>query len=297
MEEEKVYGDGAIRWFYGGPWGRPFWGIFTGKLFSRLYGILQDSPLSKKKIGPFRETFGVNLEDFAPEAGREEDDPYSSFNQFFIRRFREGRRPFVKGDTLAAFAEGRYLGHTRVDDSLRVPVKGVYLNPGRLLKKRQWEETFREGPILIARLCPVDYHRFHFPDGGRLLDHYPLGGGLHSVNPLALKRKADIFLANERQISILETSHFGVLALIEIGALGVGKIVQSAPSPRFERGEEKGYFLFGGSTIILLGERGRWRPSEDVLHHTGRGIETYIRLGDGVGQGKSLPLGLHQLIS
>ena len=229
------------------------------------------------------EEFGVDLGEFLPEAGRERSDPYSSFNHFFIRRFQHGRRPFVDGNNLAAFAEGRYIGHDRVDDSLVLPVKGTNLNPTKLLGRTKWEATFRDGPLLIARLCPVDYHRFHFPDDGQLVDHYTVAGRLHSVNPWALEKKSDIFFTNERHISILETRHFGKLASIEIGALCVGHIVQSAPSNEFKRGEEKGYFLFGASSIILLGEKGKWYPSEDITQHTERSMETYIRLGDRVG--------------
>ena len=135
----------------------------------------------------------------------------------------------------------------------------------------------------MARLCPTDYHRFHFPDGGRVLERYSLPGRLHSVNPIALKRRGDIFFTNKRDISILETENFGKLAYIEVGAICVGKIVQSHRQGDFRRGEEKGYFLFGGSSVIVMGLPGRWVPSEDVLRHTKEGMETYVRLGDVLG--------------
>jgi phosphatidylserine decarboxylase len=137
--------------------------------------------------------------------------------------------------------------------------------------------------LLLARLCPVDYHRYHYPDGGKTQKHYSIHGQYHSVNPTALRFKEDIFISNERRVSILETKNFGKLAFIEVGAVMVGKIVQTHDETKaFRRGQEKGYFLFGGSTVIVLGEPGLWTPSKDLLENTKNGIETYIQLGDAV---------------
>jgi phosphatidylserine decarboxylase len=100
------------------------------------------------------------------------------------------------------------------------------------------------------------------------------------VNPLALKRHPRLFLGNERQISLLETEHFGLLAYVEIGALCVGRIVQTHREEMpFARGEEKGYFLFGGSTIVVYGEKGAWAPEADLLRHSAEGMETLVELG------------------
>jgi phosphatidylserine decarboxylase len=139
--------------------------------------------------------------------------------------------------------------------------------------------------LLLARLCPVDYHRFHFPDNGQVVEDYRIHGLFHSVNPLALKVKPDIFIQNERHVTILDTENFGKLAYIEVGAICVGKIIQSTklhPSKTFSRGDEKGYFLFGGSTVIVLGEKGKWKPSVDIVDNTHQGIETYLHLGTSV---------------
>ena len=119
------------------------------------------------------------------------------------------------------------------------------------------------------------------PDNGKVIDHYPVHGRYDSVNPLALKLKNDIFIANERHVTLLQTENFGRLAYVEVGAICVGKIVQSHRwSKPFLRGEEKGYFLFGGSTVVLLGEKGAWKPSKDVVENTKNNIETYVTLGD-----------------
>ena len=284
LEIEKVYGDKAVRWLYQTPSGQGVSGLLALKPVSYIYGKLQDAPWSKKKIAPFIRDFDINMEDYLPDEEGTEKDPYPNFNRFFVRRFRPGARPFVSApEEMPAFAEARYFGHRELTNEVRFPVKGAYLSARELLQSQKWAKVFDGGPALIARLCPVDYHRFHFPDDGRLLDSYPLPGELHSVNPMALQGRPDIFLANEREVSILETENFGKLAYVEVGAIMVGKIVQTYKGREFERGNEKGYFLFGGSSIVVLGEPGKWAPSQDILDYTAKGIETYVHLGTPVG--------------
>ncbi len=284
LGEEKIYGEGAIRWLYESTCGGLFCNVLAGPLFSRFYGFLQDRPLSHKKFEKFIKDYQIPLEDFLPEENYSGELPYSTFNNFFIRKFCSGKRTFNKDfQILPAIAEGRYFGFAENTLETKVPVKGRFLNPLDLLKKDHWAKYFGGGPILIARLCPVDYHRFHFPDEGKVLDRYRAHGFFHSVNPLALRKKENIFITNEREISILETKNFGKLAYIEVGAMCVGKIVQTYKGEHFSRGVEKGYFLFGGSTVILLGEKGLWTPSDDILEKTSRGIETFIQLGDEIG--------------
>ena len=152
-----------------------------------------------------------------------------------------------------------------------------------LIGNQELAKDFVGGPLMIARLCPVDYHRYHYPDNGMTTKSYSIHGDYHSVNPLALKYRGDIFIKNERRVSILDTEKFGKLAYIEVGATCVGKIVQSFDESKpFKKGDQKGYFLFGGSTVIVCGEKGKWQPSLDMMENTKLGIETYIKLGDEV---------------
>ena len=283
MEVEKVYGDKAVKLLYENPLGKLFSGILSTAPIRILYGALQDASFSKRKIAPFVKSFDISMNDFLPEEGRTVEDPYSSFNKFFIRRFKEGMRSFDQAlNEMPAFSEARYFGYSSINEDQKIPVKGKFLSPAGLLANKKWEETFSDGPLLLARLCPVDYHRFHYPDKGKVIDHYQLHGKLHSVSPIALRSKEDILISNERQVTILETENFGKIAYIEVGAMCVGKIVQSSSLESFERGEEKGYFLFGGSTVIIVGEKGKWIPSQDILEHTSNGVESYIQLGNTV---------------
>ena len=277
-EVEKVYGGEWVERLYGNGLGRLLTDqVLSGHWVSSAYGFFESSAMSRAKIAPFIQNFSIPMHEF-------EEGPFASFNDFFVRRFKPGMRPFIAAPSqMPAFAEARYLAFEKVGKSDTVPVKGLNLTPSVLLGSEKRAREFEGGPLLLARLCPVDYHRFHFPDGGQIFEHVTLGGPLHSVNPLALKYRPDILVTNERQVTLLETENFGRLAYIEVGALCVGKIVQShSLTGAFKRGEEKGYFLFGGSTVIVLGQPGKWKPESDLLSRTAQGQEVLVRLGDSV---------------
>ena len=277
-----------IKLLYNNGVGKIFAPVFANKYLSKLYGSIQNNMLTQLKVPKFVANFNIDLEEYEPGSLQVENQAlsYKNFNEFFIRAFRKGKRKIVQDkNLLAAPAEARYFAYDKITPDLTVPVKGKYLTAEGILQQEKWIETFKNGPLMIARLCPVDYHRYHYPDSGQTLDHYTIHGQFHSVNPLALKSRGDILIANERRVAILETENFGKLAYIEVGAAMVGKIVQSHPeNESFTKGSEKGHFLFGGSTVILMGEEGRWRPSDDMLENTKKGVETYIKLGDTVGE-------------
>jgi phosphatidylserine decarboxylase len=277
--EERVYGAGWIRWLYGTAFGRMISALVALPPFSRAYGWFQDRSASTKKIAPFIAQYGIRMADFLPEEGGSEEVPYSSFNAFFTRRVAEGARPFAQGHDFPAPCDARYFAYDALNDSVTVPVKGALFKASALIGNSEWADCFENGPGFIARLCPVDYHRYHYPDDGRLLAGWRIPGALHSVNPWALAERADIFMINERQVSILETVHFGKLAYVEVGATCVGRIVQTHFGETFSRGEEKGMFLFGGSTVIVIGEPGRWQLDENMVQRTREGTETYLKMG------------------
>jgi phosphatidylserine decarboxylase len=278
VETERIYGDLWVRLLYGTAAGR--WTahhLLAGKLLSRLVGALQSTRLSARRVPRFVDGFGILMNEF-------EEKEWYSFNDFFIRRFRDGAREFcAERGSMPAFSEARYLAFERVDTEVEFPVKGQHLTAPAILEPETEATGLEDGPLLIARLAPVDYHRFHFPDDGEVLDEYRIAGRLHSVNPFALRARSDILATNDRHVSILDTSNFGRLAMVEVGAMNVGKIVQTHPTGApFHRGDEKGYFCFGGSTILLFGEAGGWVPSTDLLEQTALERETLVRLGDEV---------------
>jgi phosphatidylserine decarboxylase len=285
-ELEKIYGDAFIKFLYCSVAGKKMGSLVTNKYFSKADGAFQDLPSSHRKVRPFIEKFNIPIEDYEPGSRPSLDprDSYRSFNEFFIRKFKLGKRSFVSDPyRMPAFAEARYVGFDAIDEKSKYPVKGQYLLAKDLIGNDQISKIFDGGPLLIARLCPVDYHRYHYPDNGKVVEHFPVAGAYDSVNPFALQYKNQIFIKNERYVSILQTENFGRLAYIEVGAICVGKIVQTHRwNKSFLRGEEKGYFLFGGSTVILVGEKGAWKPSKDISLNTSNGIETYLHLGQEV---------------
>lgn len=281
IKTEKVYGHKAIDFLYEHPFGQKLAKKLIKPLPSKLLGLYHNSSLSRHKIPSFIREYSINMNEYLPEK-------YHDFNQFFIRKFTPQARIWnTDPSTMPAFCEARYFAYAQQNDSHTIPVKGQFLSAKSLLSSQlsKWSQYFDQGPLLLARLCPVDYHRFHFPDDGQLLDFQQIPGVLHSVNPKALKTFNDILCTNERHVSILQTKNFGKLAFIEVGALGVGKIIQNPfqnNERTFTRGQEKGYFLFGGSTVIVLGENSgkSFRPDNDLLDNTFNKLETFIKLGD-----------------
>jgi phosphatidylserine decarboxylase len=247
-------------------------------LYDRLYAAYQNTRWSARQIEPFVRKHHIDLTEFEPVQ-------YRSFADFFDRRFRPGMRKFPSAPgELGAFAEARYFAWEKVGSEQRFPVKGHSLSAAQILGGALRARPFIGGPVLLVRLSPVDYHHVHYPDGGTTLDHERLGSRLWTVNWHALQSKPDILFRNERTMNMLETRNFGRLAFVEIGALSVGRIVQVHPlGAPFERGAEKSVFRFGGSAIVVFGEPGKWRPSDDLLEHTKEGVETLVRLGERVG--------------
>ena len=247
-------------------------------LYDWLLAAYQNTRRSARQIEPFIRNHKIEMREFKPVI-------YRSFAEFFDREFRPGARTFVAASNeMAAFAEARYFGWNRLEADQQFPVKGHSLSAGQILGNEPRAAPFVGGPVLLARLSPMDYHHVHYPDEGLTLDIARLGRSLWTVNWHALQNQPDILLRNERQIDILETKNFGRLAFVEVGAMSVGRIVQVHPrETAFQRGEEKSVFKFGGSAVVLFGEPGKWRPADDILQHTAESIETLIRLGDTIG--------------
>jgi phosphatidylserine decarboxylase len=247
-------------------------------LYDRLYAAYENTRWSTRQIEPFVRKYHIDMNEFEPV-------PYRSFAEFFDRRFRAGVRKFPSAPgEMGAFAEARYFAWDKLEAEQQFPVKGYSLSAEQILGTVQRARPFVGGPVLLVRLAPVDYHRVHYPDHGRTLDHDRLGHRLWTVNWHALLNKQDILFSNERNLNILETRHFGRIAFVEVGALSVGRIVQVHPLDEpFQRGEEKSVFRFGGSAIVVFGEPGAWRPSDDLLTYTKKGVETLVRLGEPMG--------------
>lgn len=271
--EEAVLGEKWIRWAYQDKGtGLLERLLFRSSLFSRLMGLYYDSPFSQGKIESVIAELSIDRSEFA------EPTTYASFNDFFIRRLKPETRPYSQDPkTLVSPADGRVLVFPRLDDDLFAPVKGY---PFSLLKMLpQHADRYRNGALAIVRLCPSDYHRYHFPCAGKIAHYEDIPGALHSVNPIALASGADVFGANKRSVTLIETDAFGTLAYVEVGAFGVGSIVNTKREGRVEKMEEKGHFKFGGSTVVLVFEPGKVRFSDDLVANSALGRETLVKVG------------------
>jgi len=281
VEQEQVYGAGWMRWTYTNPFGRlALMALVRRPLFSRWYGWRMDRPASRKKIRPFIHDFGVDITEFAAPP-----DSYRTFNEFFYRRLKAGARPLDTDPHAVAFpADGRHLGFPDVSRIDGVFVKGQHFDLGRLLADEALAARYARGTLVLSRLCPVDYHRFHFPLAGLPSATTLRNGPLYSVNPIALRRKLGYLWENRRTLTTLETDRFGTVLVMEIGATNVGSIVQTYPPGQpVAKGDEKGYFRFGGSSTLLLFEAGKIRLAEDLVKNSRIQRELYARVGDSLG--------------
>lgn len=279
---EEVYGDFFIRMAYSYALGQKVVSNpIVQKGFSRLIGIWQDLPFSKRIIPEFIERYKIVMSDYG-----EDISAYRTFNDFFIRPFLEGARSFPSDPKdFGAPAEGRLSVFPVNGAQTRLTIKGKNLSVAELVSSDEMAQSFAWGHAMVFRLAPVDYHRFHFPDSGIPNQAFKLGNRLHSVNPLAQRAIPELFLWNERQVTFFQSEHFGPLLIIEVGAMGVGKISQTfEANVSVQRGQEKGYFSFGGSTVIVLSQKAYFQPDLDILDRTESGLESLVRLGEKVGR-------------
>jgi phosphatidylserine decarboxylase len=278
LETETVYGEGPLRFVYENPLGQlALHALVKRSMFSAWYGSRMDSPASAAKIAPFIKEYGVDVSEFAdPMEG------YKSFNDFFYRKLKPAARPIVADeDAIALPADGRHLVIPDVSQCRDFLVKGIRFDITALLGDSGLSSRFEKGSVLISRLCPTDYHRFHFPCGGIAESPRKIHGALFSVSPIALMKRPTIFWENKRYVTRMRTQGLGDVVFLEVGATCVGSVVHtSTPGQIICKGDEKGYFRFGGSCVITLFEPGRVRFSADLLEHSAKGREVYARMGD-----------------
>jgi len=280
LEAEVVFEQWFMDFFYGTALG--VW--LSDKLIKKpwvtqLYKRFKHSPKSKESIPDFIEQYEINVDEI-----RDSIESFATFNEFFIRELVDGARPIdTTPEHLISPADGRII-HYPISGGTVIPIKGAEFDLTALLKDAALAARYEGGDCFVVRLAPADYHRYGYIDSGCHDGHRKINGFLHSVSPYALRQNLEVFTQNQRESCVLETDHFGVVTQIDVGALLVGKIVQRQPQGgRFKRGDQKGYFEFGGSTVILLFEPNRVVPDDDILIYSRRGIETIVQYGAKIG--------------
>jgi len=277
IRSEFVLGERGLRFLYGNRVGRMLTGaVLRRESVSRLYGRLQRQPRSRSRIPEFARRLGIDLAEVELPI-----EAYRTLDDFFTRHLKSGARPIDPDPNhLVSPADGRVLAYQEVTGTLKV--KGSSVSLSELLGGEDAAAPYQGGAALVVRLAPADYHRFHFPDAGEATPSHPIGTGLHSVNPIALEGGAPAF-RNKRTISTLTSERFGDLAIIEVGALLVGRIDQTYRPGHVDRGAEKGLFHFGGSTVVLIARPGCLTLDADLVETSRTGLETYLRMGTRIG--------------
>lgn len=283
LEQEQIYGEAPLRFAYQNPAGRAALELIVKRaLFSRWYGWRMDKPASRARVEPFIAQYGLDPAEFA-----DAPESYASFNEFFCRKLKPGARPVAADPAAVVFpADGRHLGFQNVAETPGVFVKGQRFDIPALLGSAELGARYRQGTLVLSRLCPVDYHRFHFPCAGTPGTPRLINGPLYSVSPIALRRRLAYLWENKRVITELVTPGLGTVLLIEIGATNVGSIIQTmTPGSPVAKGEEKGCFKFGGSSTITLFEPGKVKLAADLIAHSTEQRELYARMGEEMARG------------
>ncbi len=282
LKTEDIYGERVLRWVYGNPLGRiAQWLLIRRWIVSAWYGSKMDEVKSSLRIVPFINKYGLDESEFADPVGE-----YLSFNEFFYRKLKLKSRPIDTEDNSLVFpADGRHMAFANISSENNFIVKGQIFNLKQFLGDDELAERYKDGSMLLSRLCPVDYHRFHFPCSGKVGIPRLINGWLYSVNPIALVTRPTIFWENKRIVTSVESVELGQVQFVEVGATMVGSVRQTyIPGEHVAKGDEKGYFAFGGSSVVVLFEKGRMRFDPDLLENTTNGYETYARFGERMGQ-------------
>lgn len=271
FREELEYGAKSLDFLYNTVFGRILLkAFFCRGIYSKIYGAFMKSRFSVRKIRPFVEKYNIDLSTC-------ETAEFQSFDDFFTRKCRFATE--CKADELIAPCCGR-LSVYPITDELELKIKYSVYTLSELAGKVDVSE-YGGGVCLVYRLAVEDCHRYVFCDDGKLVKTEEIRGELHTVRPISEKYR--VFSRNHRVCSRLLTEHFGEIIQIEVGALQVGKITNHAVA-EFSRMDEKGYFSFGGSTIIQLFKRGVIEPCGDILKNSENDMETLVKTGEKIGR-------------
>lgn len=271
---EKEYGKGLLEFLYGSIPGRVILKTFIiTKFYSRINAKKEKSKKSVDKIPAFIKEYNINMTRF-------EEKDYSSFDDFFTRKLKKECATVDEDeDAFIAPADSK-LQVYKIDDAFSVIIKGVEYALEDLLKDAVLAKEYKNGLCLVYRLSVDDYHRYCYIDSGKLKHNKVINGKLHTVRPIANKYK--VFKENQREYEVLDTKSLDEIIYMEVGAMQIGKI-NNHKLVKFNKGEEKGYFSFGGSTIVIIVKDNIVKMDEDILHMNEKDIEVKVGYGERVG--------------
>lgn len=280
-EIELVAGGSYLNWIYSSPLGMKILErLVKKKITSRICGYYCDRAISKLKIKKFVDEFKIDMTCVdIPEKG------FANFNEFFYRKLKqETIRIASDENSFISPCDGKILAYEAIDTKRLIQVKGITYSLAELIGDDSIALNYAGGSCLIIRLCPSDYHRFHFVDQGTCSPTTKIKGFYYSVNPTSLSKINKLFCSNKREWSILDSENFGEILYVEVGATFVGSIIQTYKThEKVKKGDEKGYFKFGGSTVILFLKKDVVKMDKDIIEQTAKGMECSVRLGERIG--------------
>nr|WP_321358844.1 phosphatidylserine decarboxylase [uncultured Draconibacterium sp.] len=276
IKTESVPGEGMLKWLYSSATGKAALNLLVKrKIVSAIGGRYMDSKRSAKRIPQFVNEHNINLE----ECEFSDIQHYKTFNEFFYRKLKPDVRPLEEG--VVSPADGKILAFQSKNDISSFFVKGSEFNLQTFLNDEVRAKKYETGAMAIIRLAPVDYHRYHFPASGKASESIKIKGHYFSVSPLALQKSLRIFCENKREHCTLATKEYGDILIVDVGATMVGSIIQTYEANiQVKKGDEKGYFAFGGSTLVLLFEKGKITFDVDLVENTKKGMETTVKVGE-----------------
>lgn len=279
LKVENIAGENWLIWLYYNPVGEAtLWTVARRKIVSSIYGDMMDSPSSADKVAPFIKEYKVDI-------SIAKKNRFTTFNDFFTRELKDSARPVIKdSSTIVSPADGKILAYENINNA-DFYIKGTRFQVATFLNNPKLARKYENGTLIVVRLAPPDYHRYHFPVDGEITASQLINGDYYSVNPLALREMADVFWKNKREYAVIESPHAGKVIMSEVGATLVGSIIQTYRGSAVEKGAEKGYFKFGGSTVVLFFENGKIKVDDDLLANTSKGRETTIKMGARIATG------------
>ena len=276
--------DRMLEWMYGTRFGRGLVHLMIRPWVSHAAGWLLDRRISAIAVKPFIRNNHIDMADF-------EERRFRSFNDFFTRRLKPGKRPIDEAPSHLIAPCDAKLSAFEIGADSHFWVKGTEYTLEGLLKSKELAEKFLGGTLLLFRLTVGDYHRYAYIDSGRMGAETHIPGVYHPVNPAAASRYP-IYRENTREYALLESDHFGTVLQMEVGAAMVGRIVNNPAPAKVQRGAEKGHFEFGGSTVIVLLQKGAAVIDGDIIRNPAEDNETVVHLGERVG---NAPVSHHAL--
>lgn len=270
--------DKLLRWMYDSSLGRNILRFLTKPTISKAAGRLLDKKWSKVFISPFIQKNEIDMSIY-------EERNYNSYNDFFTRQIRKECRPIAEGENVLISPCDGKLSVYPIEENQHFMIKNTAYTLESLLRSKKLAKKYEGGTICVFRLTVDDYHRYCYVDDGRKSANHHIPGVFHTVNPAA-NDVYPIYKENTREFSLLQSKHFKTILMMEVGALMVGRIVNHQEEAEVRRGEEKGMFEFGGSTVILIFQKNAVEIEKAILENTKNGYETIVKMGEEIGEKK-----------